>query len=354
MPASVWDASNSHYNDDILSRPLYANWADANGNNANILVNIHNNGSGGTGTETLYDTTNGHQVESKRLADILHAKIVGAIRGGYNPNWVNRLVQGFNGNYGEIREATRPAVIVEIAFMDRQFPDNAALQDEQFKSLVAQAISQGVAEYFGGGALPPPTLVSPGTTTAPGSSVATLTPTFQWQPVTGADGYGLFVSKFNGSTYDLVFNSETDVGNPLTGTSYVLPAGKLQDNGQYRWNMSAHNSAGYGTPNASRYYFNVNLIDPPLNDNFANAATLSLEIAHFSREKCRGIGKIVIQRRVDQIHIKIVTAGIGRPVPRAAMRAHVPPVLAVILQLASGQNTSRCPRGVDNPRPSPS
>lgn len=110
-------------------------------------------------------------------------------------------------------------------------------------------------------ALPPPTLVAPGTTTAPGSSVGTVTPTFQWQPVTGADGYALYVSRFNGSSYDLIFNSETDVGQPLTGTSYVLPGGRLQDGSQYRWNMSTHNAAGYGAPNASRYYFFVSL--PP-------------------------------------------------------------------------------------------
>jgi len=107
--------------------------------------------------------------------------------------------------------------------------------------------------------LPPPALVAPGTNTVPGSAIGTLTPTFNWQPVTGADGYGLYVSRFNGSTYNLIFNSETDVGQPLIGTSYVLPAGKLQDGNQYRWNMSSHNAAGYGTPNTSRYYFYVSL-----------------------------------------------------------------------------------------------
>ena len=109
--------------------------------------------------------------------------------------------------------------------------------------------------------LSPPVLVSPGTATAPGSSVATLTPTFSWQPVTGADGYALYVSRFNGSTYDLIFDSQVDVGHPLTGTSYVLPSGRLADGGQYRWNMSSHNSAGYGSPNTSRNYFYVSL--PP-------------------------------------------------------------------------------------------
>jgi hypothetical protein len=116
-----------------------------------------------------------------------------------------------------------------------------------------------VANFTAVSVLDSPTLAAPGSTTAPGSSTATLTPTFQWQSVAGADGYGLYVSRFNGSTYDLVFDSETDVGHPLTGTTFVLPGGRLQDGGQYRWNMSTHNSAGYGTPNASRYYFYVSL-----------------------------------------------------------------------------------------------
>ena len=107
--------------------------------------------------------------------------------------------------------------------------------------------------------LSPPVLVAPGTQTAPGPSVSTLTPTFSWQSVAGADGYGLYISKFNGSTYSLIFDSETYVGHPLTGTSYPLPSGLLQDGGQYRWNMSAHNSAGYGTPNTNRNYFTVSL-----------------------------------------------------------------------------------------------
>jgi photosystem II stability/assembly factor-like uncharacterized protein len=111
----------------------------------------------------------------------------------------------------------------------------------------------------GGTTLAPPVLVAPGTVTAPGSSISTLTPIFQWQSVSGADGYALYVSKFNGSTYDLVFNSETVVGQPLIGTSYVLPAGILVNGSQYRWNMSSHNNLGYGSPNTDRNYFNVSL-----------------------------------------------------------------------------------------------
>lgn len=165
VPASVWDSSTSDLNDDIRSRPLYANWVDGNGQNAEILVSLHNNGGGGTGTETLYDTANGFGAESKRLADAVHGRIISAIRTQYNPNWPDRRVQGFAGDYGENRLATRPAILIELAFMDRQSPDNAALQDPAFRNLVVQAIKQGVAEFFAGAqtdAVPPtpPTAVT--------------------------------------------------------------------------------------------------------------------------------------------------------------------------------------------------
>lgn len=105
---------------------------------------------------------------------------------------------------------------------------------------------------------PPPTIIGPGTAAAPGSTVTTLTPTFAWVPMNGADGYGLYISKFNGSTYDLVFNSETAVGQPIAGTSFTLPSGVLVAGGQYRWNLSSHIPAGYGTANTFRSYFTVN------------------------------------------------------------------------------------------------
>ncbi len=148
--ASVWNESGfTHLEQDIRCRPRYANAV-----NADVMVSIHNNGAGtpgaGTGTETLYDTNNGFGTESRRLADILHAKVIAAIRRDYNPAWVDRRVQGFNGSYGENRLATRPAVLMEIAFMDRPTPDNAALQDDGFKRLVANAIRDGLREYFDG------------------------------------------------------------------------------------------------------------------------------------------------------------------------------------------------------------
>lgn len=149
---SVWnEAGLDHLSQDIRCRPLYANAVGAE-----LLVSIHNNGGGGTGTETLYDTNHSAAAESKRLADLLHARVIAAIRRDYNPTWADRRVQGFNGNYGENRLATRPAVIIEIAFMDRPTPDNEALRDERFKRIVAAAIADGIREFVEGPVPAPP------------------------------------------------------------------------------------------------------------------------------------------------------------------------------------------------------
>src|SRR5258708_2405199 len=94
--------------------------------------------------------------------------------------------------------------------------------------------------------LSPPNLVSPGDTVAPGPDVNTNQPTFTWDAVAGADGYALYISHFNGATYDLIFDSSTN-GGALPGTSYVLPAAyALSDTQNYRWNMASHNASGYG------------------------------------------------------------------------------------------------------------
>jgi N-acetylmuramoyl-L-alanine amidase len=143
-PSEVWDLGISDYNRDINSRPLYSNWIDAA-----VIISIHNNGGGGTGTETWYDTTNGWEAESQRLAQIINSKVVTAIRTRYNPAWPDRGLRSCNGCKGENRLAARPGIILELAFMDMQSPDNNALHDETFKRIAAQAIRDGLEEWAG-------------------------------------------------------------------------------------------------------------------------------------------------------------------------------------------------------------
>lgn len=141
-PSEVWDIGVDDYARDINSRPLYSNWIDSA-----VVVSIHNNGGGGTGTETWYDATNGQEGESQRLADIINGKVVASVRAGYDPEWPDRGLRSCNGCKGENRLASRPAIILEVAFMDMKSPDNEALHSETFKQIVARAIREGLQEW---------------------------------------------------------------------------------------------------------------------------------------------------------------------------------------------------------------
>ena len=141
-PVDVWSFGVDDYARDINARPFYANWIDAS-----ALISIHNNGGQETGTETWYDGTNGWQDDSRRLAEIVNRRVVSAIRARYNANWVDRGLRTCDGCKGETRLASRPAVIVEIAYMDTPTPDNDALHDDAFKRIVAQAIREAVQEW---------------------------------------------------------------------------------------------------------------------------------------------------------------------------------------------------------------
>ena len=141
-PDEIWNFGADDYARDINARPFYSNWIDAA-----AVVSIHNNGGQETGTETWFDDTNGWQDESRRLAEIVQRHVVSAIRTRYNGNWIDRGLRSCDGCKGETRLALRPAVIVEIAYMDTLRPDNDALHDDAFKRIVAQAIRDAIAEW---------------------------------------------------------------------------------------------------------------------------------------------------------------------------------------------------------------
>ena len=142
LPASIYDGSNSNYNSDIRARPYMANLFDAD-----IFISLHNNGWDGTltGTETYYDNDN--HGGSPVLARYVHTKIINTIRSQYDPDWTDRNYKISYGAYGEINYAEMPAILIELAFMDTQYPDNTYLHDEGFKILAAKAIVGGICDF---------------------------------------------------------------------------------------------------------------------------------------------------------------------------------------------------------------
>jgi len=141
-PVDIWNFGVDDYARDINARPFYANWIDAA-----ALISVHNNAGVQTGTETWYDATNGLEDESARLAQGINMRVVSAIRQRYNAHWIDRGLRLCNGCKGENRLATRPSVIVEIAYMDTTTPDNDALHDDAFKHIVAEAIADGIRDW---------------------------------------------------------------------------------------------------------------------------------------------------------------------------------------------------------------
>ena len=98
---------------------------------------------------------------------------------------------------------------------------------------------------------PPPPTNSPGNTSPPGPVLSALTPTFSWNAVSGATGYGLFVRDIGSNA--LVYNSDVEPA-PLTGTSFTMPSGRLQAGREYRWNMTSLNDSGESGVSTTRYF----------------------------------------------------------------------------------------------------
>jgi hypothetical protein len=80
-----------------------------------------------------------------------------------------------------------------------------------------------------------PTCVSPGTSTSPGQTITTLTPTLSWTAIPGATDYDVFIRKDPLVPGPLVLQQYC-----VTGSSLVVPAGTLVNGGLYRWNIQAN------------------------------------------------------------------------------------------------------------------
>lgn len=80
---------------------------------------------------------------------------------------------------------------------------------------------------------------SPGTNTAPGEIITTLTPIFSWNKAAGAYKYGIYVSVEPYGEVNSIFQEENISKNI---SSYQLPGGKLESGKKYRWKLGAFDS----------------------------------------------------------------------------------------------------------------
>ncbi len=101
-PSTVWNTSacgSDNWCKDLMARPYGANHYGAD-----LLISLHNNGGGGTGTETFYDTlgTYHNSTAAGNLAQKVHTRVIDTIRARYNGSWTNRGLKPRAGDYGEI------------------------------------------------------------------------------------------------------------------------------------------------------------------------------------------------------------------------------------------------------------
>ena len=81
-----------------------------------------------------------------------------------------------------------------------------------------------------------PTLNSPGSSSSPGTTISTLTPTMSWNASSGATNYGVYL--YDVATSTLIYDNHY-IGSTL---SLALPSGYLVAGHSSRWNMRASNS----------------------------------------------------------------------------------------------------------------
>ncbi|GEM_PF-3008427 len=233
-PSSVYQPSSTERDSDITCRPIYADWQGGD-----AYVSLHTNAAGGTGTDTfIHDTA--PSPGSSALQRAIHTQLISDIRAGWDASWTDRRMQ--TANFGELRECdTMPAVLIELAFHDRENPDNAYLWEDDFRQLSARAIYKGIVRYFDPNATILPVAPTHLTVWNLGGGRAKLS----WkkaidplEPSSAPTGYSVYRSR-NGKGFEdgvLVSSTATDVSWDATGLApgqtYYFRVGAVNAGGE--------------------------------------------------------------------------------------------------------------------------
>lgn len=182
-----------------------------------------------------------------------------------------------------------PIVAGKTASLTVAFSPTGQGNDTATLCVVSDAPGQPVCISLVGTTAPvsvPPSLSSPGSPTAPGTIVPTLTPTLTWQPVANASSYQLYVNEIQPGTTG--YSNTTISGN---STSLTVPSGNLLAGRNYQWYMTAKTAAGLTSGNSPPLFFEVtnsqaapfiDSIDPPNPTASATAQPLTINGSGFA------------------------------------------------------------------------
>lgn len=106
-----------------------------NAANVDVIVSFHNNAGGGDGTEILIYEKGG---KAEQLAQKVYDKVVPALNNG-------RGIKERT-NLGVLKRTTKPAILIECAFMDTK--DIQCIDEAHERKEWGIAIAKGILEYF--------------------------------------------------------------------------------------------------------------------------------------------------------------------------------------------------------------
>lgn len=231
---------------DVIVRPLYAEWEHASGypEEDAVYVSWHTNCCNYSGTMSFIHNTE-PTPGSSTLRSWVHDELIQNLRGEWDPDWLD---QGkLSADFGELRELTKmPGVLLEVAFHDSETPGDADdLKEPYFRQIAARAIYQGIAKYFAakdGSSLrllpAPPTHLSV-RNTAPGEV------TIHWKaPEGGGEILGDLASKYK------VYQSKNGRGfdNGIESINTYLTLEGLQPGSVHFFRVTALNEGGESFP----------------------------------------------------------------------------------------------------------
>lgn len=124
--------------------PLAEEIREANAFGADICIDVHNNAGGGNGFE-VYRQTNGHAVQSERLATCISTRVDEI--GQENRGVKTKLNKAGTDYFGFLRQIKAPAVIVEGFFVDSN--DALGFDTIPEQQTLAVAYAKGILDYFG-------------------------------------------------------------------------------------------------------------------------------------------------------------------------------------------------------------
>jgi hypothetical protein len=93
-----------------------------------------------------------------------------------------------------------------------------------------------------------PTALVPGSSAGPGNIIATITPALEWTD-NEADYYVVYIWQEVNNPWGVIYTSP-----PIFENAFVVPAGVLEEGGQYFWNISAHYSNAPNSVSNTLYF----------------------------------------------------------------------------------------------------